>query len=482
MGSYRTIRSYGRVAAVSLATAAGCTQKNLSLGDQWIARDRSDLNHTPASLGVPVQSLRQANRSHPIILATSRPTTQPAAFDRNGDGVFFGVAVSGGGSRSANFAAPCMFELEQLGLLQRVDYISSVSGGSLTAAYYCVATPDEWRADIVQRKLTHSFADDALIPMFMPWNWIPLTFSDWDRSDLLADSFQKHVFSRKGKALTFGDLRPDRPRLLINATDLQSGKPFVFSNESFELINSDLSKYPIAYAVTASAAVPVLLHHVTLRDYSTTFKQYVHLIDGGVTDNLGIRTLTDLYDAQRKASKAAGQPEPYPRGAVFIVIDARTEFDAKLSDKSDIGLIDSLATGAGLTSTVLINRASSATLAEIILEHSPDDVTAGTLRKQKEELERRGHIQLKDNAGHPVYVVHFALSRLSDLKDLPFASFHERVNNIETYFNISQTEAYNLHQAAELLVTERYIEPLREIGRWMDSPSPTTAASKSAQK
>ena len=50
--------------------------------------------------------------------------------------------------------------------------------------------------------------------------------------------------------------------------------------------------------VFASAAVPVLMHHVTLRDYSTVYKQYRHLIDGGVTDNLGVVSLVETYDAQ----------------------------------------------------------------------------------------------------------------------------------------------------------------------------------------
>lgn len=450
------------------ASAVSCTHRNRSLGEQLTGRD-VDVNHTRAALGVPVQSLAATIPTE--ILDASRPT----AMVTDADGVYFGLAISGGGSRSSNFAAASMFELEQLGLLQKVDYVSAVSGGSLTAAYYCLATPAEWNRANLQRRMTHSFATDILISNLLPWNFLVLALSDWDRSDLLAGTLRKNLFTRKGKELTFADLRADRPRLLINATDLQTGKPFIFSNESFDKLNSDLSSYPIAHAVAASAAVPVLLHHVTLRDHSTTFKQYRHLIDGGVTDNLGIRTLTDLYDAQKSAAHRAGAPDPYPRGAVFIVLDARTEFDARLSDKADIGLAETLATGAGLTSTVLINRASSATLAEIIVEHSPEDVTAGTLRRQKKELQGRGHIQLKDAGGRPVYVVHLALSRMDDMQDLPFVGFHERVNSIATYFNISGTEAHHLYQATELLVTRKFNRPLREIAQWMDGGSPTTA-------
>ncbi|MGB7159349.1 MAG: patatin-like phospholipase family protein [Tepidisphaeraceae bacterium] len=449
-------------AILVLACALGCTNKNRAL-------QPNTHNHSRATLMVPVAPLAARQRD---VVDRQSPTTAPV-FDA--DGIFFGIAISGGGSRSANFSAACMFDLQELGLLQKADYVSSVSGGSLTAAYYCLATDKEWNPTNVQKRLTHSFADDVLWNTILPWNWIFLTFSDWDRSDLLADSFRKHLFTRDGKELTFANLRDDRPRLLINATDLQSGKPFVFSDESFDRINSDLLTYPISHAVAASAAVPVLLHHVTLRDHSTSFKQYRHLIDGGVTDNLGIRTLTDIYDAQIRAAEQNDASNPYPRGAVFIVIDARTNFDAKLSNKSDIGLIETLATGAGLTSTVLINRASSATLSEIIVEHSPEDVTAGTLRKQKEQLERDGYLRLKDRGGRPVDVVHLALSRVNDVKDLPFASFSDRVNSIATYFNISQTEAYNLYQAAELLTTYKFDGPLREVAKRMAETHSTSA-------
>ncbi len=451
-----------------LCTAgAGCTNKNKPLNRSGLPMECWRSNHTRSAMTVPLAPLAAGGQS------AVDPAGPNAAPITDADGVFFGIAISGGGSRSANFSAACMFHLQRLGLLQKADYLSSVSGGSMTAAYYCLYD-QEWNPADAQKRLTHSFATDILLNTLVPWNFVTLTLSNWDRSDLLADSFRKHLFTRRGRELTFRDLRADRPKLLINATDLQSGKPFVFCNESFDRINSNLSNYPIAHAVAASAAVPVLLHHVTLRDYTTSFKQYRHLVDGGVTDNLGIRTLTDMYDAQLAAAAKQHRPNPYPRGAVFIVIDARTLFDAKLSDKPDIGLFETLSTGAGLTSTVLLNRASSATLSEIIVEHSPEHVTAGELRKQKAALEREGHLQLRDRAGRPVYVVHLALSRLSDLRDLPFPSFHESVNSIATYFNISETEAYHLYQAADVLVTRQFSGPLEQIASWMNRAAPTT--------
>jgi predicted acylesterase/phospholipase RssA len=279
----------------------------------------------------------------------------------------------------------------------------------------------------------------------------------------LAATLQQHLYSRGGKRLTFADLRADRPHLLLNATDLQSGRRFIFCNESFDEINSNLSAYPIANAVAASAAVPVLMHHVTLRDYSTIYKQYRHLIDGGVTDNLGVQSLVETYDAQVQSARDHQQSDPYPHGAVLFVIDAHTRFDAQISNKPDTGILEGLAAGAGLTSTALLNRVSSATLADIILQYSPDDARAATLREQIQALEKTGMLTLRDRHGKPVRIVHIALSRLNELSNLPFQSFSERVNNIATYFNIDPTESYHLYQAAELLVKERFEPRLREL-------------------
>ena len=362
-----------------------------------------------------------------------------------------------------------MFQLQRLGLLQRVDYISSVSGGSLPAAYYCTHGPAQWNPENVQRKLSYSFASHALARSLLPWNYVALLFGDWDRTDVLADTFGKVLFTRRGgKPMTFADLRDDRPRLLINATDLQSGRRFVFCDESFDEINSDLSRYPIARAVAASSAVPVLLHHLTLKDFSTTFDQYRHLIDGSVTDNLGAQTLVETFGAQVRQARARGEGDPYPNGAVLLLLDATTGFDARLSGRADISFVESLVAGAGLSTTALINRGSSATLAEMIVQNAADDAPAGELRRAIEELQSTGQLTQQDRTGHSVRVVHIALAQVETIKDVPFMSFRERVNNIATYFNIDRTEAFHLYQAAELVVEHKHEPRLIELRRELD--------------
>jgi predicted acylesterase/phospholipase RssA len=390
------------------------------------------------------------------------------------DGCFVGIAISGGGSRSATFSAACIFELQRVGIMRHVDYISSVSGGSMTAGYYCVATDDEWNPANVQKRMTYSYASYLIWHTLLPWNMIALACTDYDRSDVLADAFRSELFTRDGEELHFGDLNPARPKLLINATDLQSGRRFVFCNESFDELNADLAAYPLSEAVSASSSVPVLLHHVTLRDYSTIFKQYRHLLDGGVADNLGIQTLVTTYEGQMESARQAGRPVPYPNGAIFIVLDAATGFDMDLSGRGDMGMIQGLITGAGLTSTALLNRASSATMAELIVMGSPADVSAGKLREHIATLHNTGYLEIKSVHGHPVRVVHIALTRVKDLTNLPFESFGHRVNSIATYFNISQDEAYDLYKAAELLVRQKFEMQLRKIEGDLGATAATT--------
>ena len=475
----RTRTLSGFLSALLPALAAGCSDishVNGPLNGPGVVTENRRPNVTRSATFARVTSPAQAARHRltavPELRADPAPTTAAAATvppPDDADGCFVGLALSGGGSRSANFAAACMFELQRLGLLQRVDYVSTVSGGTLPGAYYCLSTPAEWNPGDVQRKLTHSFAGDVIGGSFAPWNFASLALTDFDRSDMLARSFKENLFSRGGRALTFADLRPDRPRLLVNATDLQSGRRFVFCNETFDEMNSDLSRLPVAWAAAASSAVPVLLHPVTFRDYSTAFRQYRHLIDGGVVDNLGITTLVETYAAHVASARARGGTDPYPNGVVLIVLDAHTHHDEELSEKSDIGFLGAFASAAGLSSTSLLNRASSATLADLIIHSSPDDVTAKELRAQIDRLNAEGFLALTDRTGHRARVLYVALAQVNELTDLPFASFGESVNSIATYFNIRPTEAYRLYQAAGLLFRARFDERVREVVRELDA-------------
>lgn len=437
----------------------GCTFVNQPLND----------------LNTPIEQ-RKINRTRAAIIRTT--DAAPAATHAGvRDGWFVGLAISGGGSRSANFAAAVMFDLQRLGLLQKVDAISAVSGGALCAAYYCVSDDNAWNPGDVQRLMAHPFASDMWWRFVQPWNSIALAASDYDRSDLLADALNSTLFNADGAPLSFKHLRTDRPRLLINSTDLQSGQRFVFANEYFDSINSDLSSFPLSYAVAASCSVPVVLHQVTLRDYSTVFKQYRHFVDGGIVDNLGVLTLLETYKASNDHAARTNQPVPYPNGAIIFILDAGTQFNARLSDRGDVGLLEGLGTGAKLSTAKLLARASSATLADMIIQYAPSDMTADQLRTKLEELDKVGLIQTHDRDHRPMTIAHIALSRAQTLKNPPFQSFGASLNAIDTYFNISPADAHNLYQAADLIIKEQFEPQLQKLKQTIDS-SPSSASSE----
>src|SRR5258708_3936664 len=140
-----------RAAVVLLFVLSGCSNENVALNDAHVSPQDRKQNHTRAAL------------------FTQKPPT-------DSDGYFVGIALSGGGSRSAAFSAACMFQLERMGILQKVDYISTVSGGSLPGAYYCLSGK-EWNPGNVQRRMTHEFATDLLFQTFLvPWNTCALMF------------------------------------------------------------------------------------------------------------------------------------------------------------------------------------------------------------------------------------------------------------------------------------------------------------------
>lgn len=183
------------------------------------------------------------------------------------------VAFSGGGTRAAAFSYGVLKELAETEvktekgprpLLNEIDIISSVSGGSFTSAYYGLRGNrifDEFE----DRFLRKNVQGGLFWQVFRPINWFRLFSSTYGNSDIAADYYDKHIFNNA----TFADIqRPDAPLLIINATDLASSLRFPFTQSSFDLICSDINQYPISRAVASSSAVPVLLSPITFKSYA----------------------------------------------------------------------------------------------------------------------------------------------------------------------------------------------------------------------
>lgn len=293
---------------------------------------------------------------------------QNATAQTNADDLLLLLAFSGGGTRAAALAYGALEELRktEVGqpdgrhpLLNDVNLISAVSGGSFTAACYAL-WGDRIFTDFEPCFLKKKVQTGLFLRTLEPWNQIRMASPKFGRSDLAAEYYDHLLF----KGATFADLasRAGRPFLSINATDLGSGARFEFTQDEFDLLHSDLASFPISRAVAASSAFPVLLSPVVLKNYSAGQSQpepewvqeimrdpasssrlryvaakaasyadgrrrFIHLLDGGLSDDLGLRGILDRAIAREQSSHMPGVPWQMPRRVALVVVDAHTDKD-----------------------------------------------------------------------------------------------------------------------------------------------------------
>lgn len=273
---------------------------------------------------------------------------------------FIGVAFSGGGSRAANFSFFVLEELERIGLLEHVEAFSSVSGGSITAAWVAQnlnGKPEKKFWEEGTLLLGRDIAADFRNRFFSPDIFIRTFFTSYDRGDVLAETFNQQLFHNanfsnlKSSSMGYGTAKY-QPSLFINATALsdplfRSGmypdprlpmgmymSTFTFSVERFAEMNSSLQSMPLSYAVAASAAFPAAINPITLQladkkvDSTGTElfgKRFIHLADGGLSDNLGTDTLRKVFETRLhglRAMDAKGKITILNRPCLIISIDA----------------------------------------------------------------------------------------------------------------------------------------------------------------
>ena len=150
--------------------------------------------------------------------------------ENNPDKLFVILTFSGGGTRAAALAYGVMKQLANTKieggkrtLLDEVDVISSVSGGSFTAAYYALFREGlfvSFEEDFLKRNV-----QGALFwSLFLPRNLIRLPSLWFSRTDMAAEYYDKHIFKNK----TYADLAVSCKRqfLIVNAADMTFGRPF----------------------------------------------------------------------------------------------------------------------------------------------------------------------------------------------------------------------------------------------------------------
>jgi len=191
----------------------------------------------------------------------------------NTDSLFICLAFSGGGTRAAALSYGVLkrlatveieWEGKQKNLLDEVDCISSVSGGSFTAAYYALFRQRVF-TEFPDKFLYRNIEGELIRLMFNPVNWIRLSSPYFSRIDLTAELYDTTVFEEK----TFAELLAQRrrPFLVLNATNLTLGERFEFTQEQFDVLGADIAAYPVARGVAASSAFPFLLSPISLKNY-----------------------------------------------------------------------------------------------------------------------------------------------------------------------------------------------------------------------
>jgi len=319
------------------------------------------------------------------------------------------VAMSGGGKRSAAFAYGALKGMRQMAipggggnatLLQAVDGISGVSGGSFTAAYYGLYRDKAFGQ--YEKDFLYSDTNSYIYGIYLlPWHWGWLVDPSTGTNDYMARTYDETMFH----GATFQDLmRQGRPVIAIGATDISYGNPFSFTQEFFDLICSDLSEFPIARAVAASNGFPGLFSPVTLTSHAAdcggrrpgwerrvgererhdplsrlgyqakildqyldpTRTSYLHLVDGGVADNLALRVSGGMMENLAQSPTAiTARGADRIRRVLLLSIDGEGAQDTTVAQRKSVGGLFSL---FGMVSGGQIDRYNFETLYAVTAE------------------------------------------------------------------------------------------------------------------
>jgi NTE family protein len=302
---------FGVITVLGVAVLAGCASRPIN---------------------EPIAEVDPQSGYRPHLRLLKRPNNDPETF--------FVLSFSGGGTRAAAFSYGVLEELRRMDILvdgqrrrliDEVDVITGVSGGSFTALAYALYGDrlfDEYEERFLKRDVQGALVSRALNPV----NWRKFVGGTAGRSELAADYYDEILF----EGATFADLldRPG-PTAIATGTDISTGSRLAFFQNDFDLLCSDLNKVRLSRAAATSSAVPVVLSPVTFNNYGGTCgyqypawvagvdnpqtrvrpsgraaqryrdmqqfqrseeRPYIHLVDGGVSDNIGVRGVLEAIE------------------------------------------------------------------------------------------------------------------------------------------------------------------------------------------
>ncbi len=474
------------VACLLLGLLVACSETLVTM-NQPLGTDASGQPDFAANYGLAPYVAR---------IARGQSTSEDAA----GSDVLFFVTISGGGKRAAAFGHGALRGLaavplnppdgRQISMLSALDYIAGVSGGSFPAAHYGLyraASFETFPAEFLNVDI-NAFIWGIYL---MPWHWGWIVDPWTGTNDYMARVYDRLMFH----GATFADLaRRGRPIVSINATDIANGATFAILGTNFGLLCSDLNSFPIARAVAASNGFPGLFSPVTLRSYAERCggrrpplaaasaiappepddaaarrrqlamlhdiyadperTRWVHLMDGGIADNLALRSLLNFFIALQSEPAIFRPTALSTRRILVLSIDGEAAAPSRLGrSRSAGGLFDVLSAASG--TQIDAYNFETLTLARDQVRHLTEHVRA---TRCAAGAVINGHA-CEDVRGE---FVHLALTDVAD------PAWRERLGSIPTGLTIPGPDVEALVGFGESLVRDHPV--IRAIAAEADYP------------
>ncbi len=420
---------------------------------------------------------------------------------------FVVLAFSGGGTRAAAFSYGVLEVMRrteaenksgQRGrLIDQIDAITGVSGGSFTALAYRLYGDrlfDEYEKRFLKRNIEGELISRALNPVY----WGQLSSTGWGRSELAANLYDEVLFN----GATFADLeRTAGPNILVSATDITSGSRIVFFKLNFDMFCTDLGTFRIARAAAASSAVPVVLSPLTINNYGGSCgyrlpawgqlfmnatnpprpaarvierlhelterangkEPYLHLVDGGISDNVGLRTMLDVIYLMEALSES-GHPTPldHVKKIIVIVVNSLSTPTTDWAQSEDApGSLSILIKAAG----VPIDRYSGEQIDQLkdlearwnTLRQVRDTATFNKGDKKEREVAEE-YVRNVPNA--EIYAIDVSFAALDDPVERAY------LNQLPTSFTLTDEQVDRLRAAAGkiLLASPEFQRLIKDLG------------------
>jgi len=426
----------------------------------------------------------------------------------NSDSLFVVASFSGGGTRASTLAfgalrvlarQPITWEGRDKRLLDELDVIYALSGGTFTGAYYALFGERIFH-DFEYRFLRKDWESELKHRIVRsPSNWFRLWSPYFGRIHIMSELLDEALYDGK----TYGDLlnQKTRPGLLIHASDMATLSRFEFGQVQFDMLCSDLSRLPIAYASAASAALPLVLSPITLKNYAGSCgyrppdwletaagsskpvarqrakellsyldiekRPQIHLLDGGLSDNMALRGILEGSAAAGgldRAIKNAGAKKV--KKLVFVSVNAETSPDVR-EYRSDH--IPSTSRVFNSLVDIPINRYSSDTLAlmRMGVEKWHEKLSARKVAAAGRVL-RGGPQDLDDSPfteDADVYFIDVSLGAVADAEEQQY------LMKIPTTLYLTDEQIERLLSAATKLI---HRDPeFQRLMRDLESPSPS---------